>query len=427
MSSDHQRPFKPAMARTSALVLRQQRRWLRRCCAVGGLTVATVSLLNACHTLSWVPEGSPQTTEAAASALQPNGAVAEASASAVATSAPATGPVTPLVAAAPANPAAVDDTPFVQQAAVQSWAASVAERNALDISWVHSALAQAQRAPQVARLIAPAPGGAPKNWLAYRSRFIEPRRVKAGLSFWQGNEAWLTKAQQRFGVPPEIIVGLLGVETIYGQHTGGFRVLDALTTLGFAYPEHAPRDRSPYFRKELEQFLLLCHEESIAPAQPLGSYAGAMGIPQFMPGSWRRWAIDFDGDGRVDLLGNVADAIGSVAHYLAQHGWQADKPTHFAVRPPEASEALAKLLIPDIVPKFSSQDMSALGAGLNADGTQYPGLLALIKLENGTQNAPSYVAGTGNFYALTRYNQSSLYAMAVIELGQTIAQERISR
>jgi membrane-bound lytic murein transglycosylase B len=289
--------------------------------------------------------------------------------------------------------------------------------------WVRAALTQAQRSPAVAKLILPPPASAPQNWTAYRSRFVEPRRIKAGLAFWQANEEWLKKAQEKYGVPPEIIVGLIGVETIYGQHTGGYRVLDALATLGFAYPAQAPRDRSPYFRNELEQFLLLCHEAALSPEQPLGSYAGAMGMPQFMPGSWRRWAVDFDGDGQIDLWRSVPDAIGSVARYLAEHGWQTDKPTHFAVSPPQQSAALAKLLAPDIVPGFSSGDMSALGANLGADATQYPGLLALIKLENG-ERAAQYVAGTNNFYALTRYNQSSLYAMAVIELGQTIAKQR---
>lgn len=316
-----------------------------------------------------------------------------------------------------------EDDAFALRPAVKNWAAVIAMRNNIDIAWVKNALTQAQRMPAIARLILPAPTGTPKNWSAYRSRFIEPKRIKAGLAFWQTNEAWLHKAQAQYGVPPEIIVGLIGVETIYGQQTGGFRVLDALATLGFAYPAQAPYDRSPYFRDELEQFLLLCHEGAIPPELPLGSYAGAMGLPQFMPGSWRRWAVDFDGDGHIDLWRSPADAIGSVARYLAEHGWQSDQATHFHVQPPQDTNAMARLLAPDIVPGFSSEEMRALGATLPAEARQYPGLLALVKLENGIKT-PQYVAGTDNFYVITRYNQSALYAMAVIELGQTIAKQR---
>mgnify|MGYP003704237501 CR=1 FL=1 len=284
--------------------------------------------------------------------------------------------------------------------------------------------AEARYQPTAARFILPAPAGTPKNWAAYRARFVEPRRVKAGVAFWNENEAWLRQAQREYGVPPEIIVGLLGVETLYGRDMGRFRILDALVTLGFDFPANAPRDRSAYFRNELEQYYLLCRDIHANPLEINSSYAGAVGLPQFMPSSWRKYAVDFDGDGRIDLIHSPADAIGSVAHYLAEFGWTRDMPNYYSIRTlPAPGDDLTRLLAPDIVPSFTPEEMEQLGAKLSPQGLQHEGLLALVKLENGN-DAPTYVAGTDNFYAITRYNQSSPYAMAVIELGKAIAQAR---
>ena len=302
------------------------------------------------------------------------------------------------------------------------FADELAERRGLEVAWVRGALAQARFQPSVVRYILPPPAGTAKNWAAYRARFVEPRRIAAGLAFWRDNEATLARAESEYGVPAAIVVGIVGVETIYGQQMGGFRVLDALATLAFDFPA-GRKDRSAYFRDELEQAFVLAHDAGVDPLSIKGSYAGALGMPQFMPGSFNRYAVDYDGDGRIDLHGDAADVIGSVAHFLAEHGWTRDMPTHFGVAAPVDVVERAQLLVPDILPSFSADEMTARGAALAREAEGYAGKLALVELQNGDA-APSYVAGTGNFYAITRYNWSSYYALAVIELGAAIAQER---
>jgi membrane-bound lytic murein transglycosylase B len=305
---------------------------------------------------------------------------------------------------------------------VERFAAALAAREGFDPQALRELLAQARFQPVVARLIMPPPAGTAKNWAAYRSRFVEPKRIRAGLAFWRDNEKWLELAQERWGVPPAIVVGIVGVETIYGQQTGSFRVVDALATLAFDFPP-GRRDRSEFFRDELEQFLLLCRRENVDPLTPRGSYAGAIGLPQFMPSSILRYALDFDEDGHIDLQASAADVIGSVAHYLAQFGWQRDLPTHFDVAVPVEVRERAILLAPDILPSFTPQEFVDHGAQLPETALNTDGKLALIELQNGDA-APSYVAGTSNFYAITRYNWSSYYAMAVIELGEAIQRGR---
>lgn len=291
----------------------------------------------------------------------------------------------------------------------------------MDPAWVRSMVAQAQFKDSVAKFIMPAPAGTAKNWGVYRSRFIDAVRIKAGVAFWRSNEGDLRRAEAQWGVPASIIAGVIGVETIYGRQTGGFRLLDALTTLSLDFPK-GRSDRSAFFQKELGQFLKWCDEQKTDPTTVLGSYAGAMGWPQFMPSSVRAYAVDFDADGRIDLLRSPSDAIGSVARYLAEHGWQRDMPAYYQVTPPNGAEDLAKLLAPDILPSFTVAEMQKAGATLPDAAQNHTGLLALVKLENG-QAAPTYVAGTDNFYAVTRYNQSSYYALAVIQLGQAVARE----
>src|SRR5204863_8672434 len=177
---------------------------------------------------------------------------------------------------------------YGERADVMRFGAEVAERRALDAAWVQAALSQSRYIPSVARLIMPPEAGTAKNWAAYRARFLEPRRIAAGLAVGNANEAWLQLAEERYGVPPEIVVGIVGVETIYGQQMGNFRIADALATLAFNFPEAHPRakERSQYFRGELEHFLVMQDQAQGDPLKPLGSYAGAMGMPQFMPSSW---------------------------------------------------------------------------------------------------------------------------------------------
>jgi membrane-bound lytic murein transglycosylase B len=224
-------------------------------------------------------------------------------------------------------------------------------------------------------------------------------------------------------VPAEIVLAIVGVETFYGRVMGSFRVVDALATLAFDFPP-GRRDRSEFFRSELEELLVWCAREGRDPLVPLGSYAGAMGLPQFMPSSINRYALDFDGDGRIDLHANAADVVGSVARYLSEFGWKAGQPTHFAAAPPTAADDLAPLRERDIVPSFSAAQMLERGVQLGDDARAHEGPLALIELENGNEAPPSYVAGTQNFYVITRYNWSSYYAMAVIDLAQALKEAR---
>lgn len=299
---------------------------------------------------------------------------------------------------------------------------AIAGRLGLEPQWVRHAIGHSHYMPGIARAIAPPPVGTPKNWAVYRSRFIDPVRIRAGVKFWQDNRETLERAEQQTGVPAAIIVGIVGVETIYGQQIGTYRVMDALTTLAFDFPPEHPRatQRAAFFLSELEAFLTLTHRTHTDPLALRGSYAGAMGLPQFMPSSWNKYAVDFDGDGRIDLFHSAADVIGSVANYFKAFGWTAGMPTHFSVRLIAEGIDRAALLAPDILPTFTPADMAAMGGELDATALQHDGTLALVELQNGDDPA-LYVAGTGNFYAITRYNWSSYYALAVIELGQEVA------
>jgi membrane-bound lytic murein transglycosylase B len=302
---------------------------------------------------------------------------------------------------------------------VMRFADQAAQRHGLDAAWVRAQLQQARKIERVQQLIMPPPTGTAKNWRAYRARFLDRERIAAGAAFWRAHHTALARAEVRWGVPAQVIIGVIGVETFYGRITGGFRVIDALATLSFDFPT-GRRDRTPFFRSELEQFLVWCARERCDPAQVQGSFAGAMGLPQFMPGSVNRWAVDFDGDGHINLAASAEDAIGSVARYLHYFGWQRGMPTHFDVRAPDDAAQRVWLLGPDILPLFSAEEFGERGAQLPAEGRAHDGPLALVELENAGA-APSYVAGTRNFWAITRYNWSSYYAMAVIELGAAVA------
>jgi membrane-bound lytic murein transglycosylase B len=315
---------------------------------------------------------------------------------------------------------------FAQHAPALAFARALDEREGWSDEWAQRWMRTAEFNPQVVRLMTPAPSGSPRNWAVYRGRFIEPRRIQAGLQFWRDNEAWLQRAETAFGVPAWLIVGIIGVETLYGQHMGSFRVLDALSTLAFHFPPEHPRAqaRSDFFTGELEALLRKSREAGVPPTQWRGSFAGAIGLPQFMPSNWSLYGVDFDGDGRVDLSRSAADSIGSVARYMQAFGWQTGMPTHFPIQMQATHDALQTLLAPSILPTFTPEAMNTLGARLNAQGLTHPGLLALVELPNGDParggQPTEFVAGTTNFYAITRYNQSSFYALAVIELGQAV-------
>ncbi len=300
-------------------------------------------------------------------------------------------------------------------------ATEMAQRLQANPAWVRKTIGKAHRLGSVIQAVTPGALTAAKNYALYRSRVVEPRRIQAGVRFWQRNAAILARAERETGVSASTIVGILGVETIYGQRMGGYRTLDALSTLAFDFPTEHPKaaQRAAYFLHELEEFLRLCKTQDLDPLAVRGSYAGALGMAQFMPSSWRQYAVDFDDDGRIDLFDSRADAIGSVANYLAAFHWKPGMATHFAVQLDPQKLDLAALLQNDIVPSLSPAALLDKGVALDASGARHPGLLALIELPNGS--APTqYVAGTDNFYTVTRYNWSSFYAMAVIELGQAV-------
>ena len=309
---------------------------------------------------------------------------------------------------------------YGQRSDVRELADQLATQHALPKAWVRQQLAQAHQIPSIPRLVQPPPPGQRKNWAAYRDRFVEPRRIDAGVAFWQEHRQALARAQARFGVPAEIIVGIIGVETFYGRHMGNYRVLDALATLSLDFPSDHPRaaERRDFFRAELGHFLVQLKRHP--QRRWRGSYAGAMGWPQFMPSSWARFAVDFDGDGQIDLITNPVDAIGSVANYFKAFGWKTGLPTHHTIELQASESDLEFLLAPDILPTFSLETMQSKGVRLPEAAQQHPGPYALVELQNG--DAPnSYVVGTENFYVVTRYNWSSYYAMAVIELGAAVA------
>jgi membrane-bound lytic murein transglycosylase B len=304
---------------------------------------------------------------------------------------------------------------------VLAFAAQVADDRGLDRAWVEDQLARARYLPSVAKAIMPGAPGSAKNWAAYRARFIEPRRLAAGLQWWQAHATALADAQQRYGVPAEVVAGVVGVESFYGRMTGNYRVLDSLATLAFDFPK-GRSDRSAFYRNELRAYLVWCALEGRDADSVRGSFAGAIGWPQFMPSSLLKYAVDFDHDGHVDLSAGGDDVVGSVASYLAVFGWQRDMPIYFPVLPPPDPVARARLAVPDIVPTFSVAQLTEAGALLPDAARDFAGPLAFVELQNGDQ-PPSYVAGTPNFYVVTRYNWSSYYAMAVVDLAAALKRE----
>ncbi len=311
-------------------------------------------------------------------------------------------------------------TNFVQWKSVIDFVEHMRDQHGFDPHELNTLFSQASYLEKVVKLINPPAAGKSKNWTAYKQRFLEPVRIQSGLRFWEKHEVDLRRAQSEFGIPPEIIVGILGVETIYGRNQGNIRVIDALTTLGFSYPDTANREnRMRYFREELEQVLLYARENNLDPLSLSGSFAGAIGLPQFMPGSIRRFAVDFDGDGRIDLRNSPADAIGSVASFLTHHGWVKDSPLAYPVSVDNENEAQWKPLIGVVLAATHTIDeLRRSGVTIPVDSS--PELMVgLIDLEDGI-HPTQYWVGSDNFFAITKYNRSFYYAMAVIELGKAI-------
>jgi membrane-bound lytic murein transglycosylase B len=260
----------------------------------------------------------------------------------------------------------------------------------------------------------PAEGRLP--WYKYRNIFLTESRIDGGVKFWRENAHALASAEQQYGVPAEIVVAIIGVETLYGQNTGNHRVIDALSTLAFAYPP-----RSKFFLGELENFLLLCRDEHINPLEPTGSYAGAMGIPQFMPSSFRNYAIDFDHDSRRDIWHNNNDVIASIANYFAQHQWQPGRAIAFPVK--AKGEKYKPMLKGDLKPDLTIAELQSLDVDTSVSLPLNSKIKLLIFEQE--QNEELWAA-LDNFYVITRYNHSPLYAMAVYQLSQAISNKKAS-
>jgi membrane-bound lytic murein transglycosylase B len=293
---------------------------------------------------------------------------------------------------------------------VKAFIGNMAQQHGFDATAVAAILRDARPQPRILELIQ-RPAERTLAWWEYRQRFINDDRINGGVKVWQTHREQLARIADRTGVPEEYLVAITGVETSYGRVMGGYRVLDALTTLGFDYPP-----RSDFFRRELEQFLLLTREDKIDPRKPMGSYAGAMGIPQFMPSSVRAYAVDDGKDGLRDLHQYGPDVFASVANYFVEHGWQPGAPVLAELNhnnPPD-DPATTKLSLDDTLGSLHRRGY--IFSSPKPEDT--PVMLLPVQFEQSL----GWRAGFQNFYVITRYNRSALYAMAVHELAQSIAQ-----
>lgn len=313
---------------------------------------------------------------------------------------------------------------FVQWREVSEFIDGMVAKHAFNRTELESVFGKLDYVERAVQLVKPAPPGQPKNWRAYRARFVEPIRINAGVAFWEQHAEALARAEAQYGVPAEIIVGIIGVESVYGRYTGNFRVLDVLTTLAFAYPDTSNRvSRMAFFRGEVENTLLLARESGIDPFSLHGSYAGAIGWPQFMPGSIRAYAVDFDGDRQIDLRNSPVDAIGSVANFLVRHGWKPGGPLVFpATVTGDGANRWQDLIGKGLVADIRLDELKAVGI---VPGIEPPEnlLYGLVDLQNGYEPTEYWIAAD-NFFAITKYNRSYFYAMSVIELGRAVKAAR---
>lgn len=301
---------------------------------------------------------------------------------------------------------------FLQHEDALSFVAEMTDKHGFDRNTLLDAIDRASHDERVIRLIKPPTTPGTRSWQNYRGRFLGEARIDGGVSFWRRHAGTLDLASERFGVPPEIIVAIVGVETHYGSYTGSFEAVSALATLAFDYPP-----RASLFRRELENLFLLAREQARDPFSYRGSFAGALGYPQFLPSSIRNYAVDFDGDGDIDFDSDPTDAIGSVANYLAAHGWQTGQPVAVEVALPHELD-VKSLIDAGIEP--SLDHLLIMSKGIEArHGQLHPAQATLFDLPTPGANT-EYWLGYRNFYVITRYNRSSFYAMSVFELAETI-------
>lgn len=317
-----------------------------------------------------------------------------------------------FIAAAPAM-AAKHAASFAENPEVQAFIREMHEKHGIDSRELARSFARTKPIAAVIKAILPPRDPGIRSWVAYRARYVDVQRIALGETFWQEQHAALSDARARFGVPEEIIVAIIGIESLYGLNRGHFGTFAALSTLAFGYPP-----RATLFRQELEELLLLARETHRDPLWFKGSYAGALGLPQFLPSSVRRYAVAADRNGHIDLAASPADAISSIANFLAVHGWEQDAPVSAAAT--VAGEGFAQLIEAGIAPQKTPGEMAAFGVTAS-DAPELPA--ALIDLAT-PQQATEYRLGYRNFYVLTRYNRSSFYAMAVYDLAQAMRAAR---
>ena len=306
-------------------------------------------------------------------------------------------------------------TSGLEAAAYQQFAEEMAREHDFDADRVFGVLSQAAYQQEIIDAISSPAEALP--WYRYRPIFLTEARIDEGIAFWDTHESTLNEATARYGVPAPIMVAIIGVESRYGRHRGRHRVLDALRTLAFDYPP-----RGDFFRRELKQYFLLAREEGIDLTEPRGSYAGAMGVPQFISSSYRAYAVDLNGNGRRDLWDEIPDVVGSVANYFERHGWQPGAPV--VDRVSVNGEAWESLLNDDLKPRSTAAELRSAGVSVpeDVDGGRSA---KLLRLEG--EDGPEYFAAYRNFYVITRYNHSPLYAMAVYQLAEAIAERRGAR
>jgi membrane-bound lytic murein transglycosylase B len=295
--------------------------------------------------------------------------------------------------------------PLGERPAVRAFIGELVERHGFNEAELTKMFSRVERIEPVLQFIAP---GERPPWQDYRAQFVNDRRIAGGLAFWQANRRHLERAEREYGIPAAIIVAIVGIETNYGRNMGRYRVIDALATLAFEYPP-----RAQFFRSELEQYLLLARESDLDIFAVRGSYAGAIGLPQFMPRSVRRYGVDFDGDGAVDLRRSSADAVGSVANFLKSHGWQPGEPVAFRASVPSGLAAV--LADGGVQPRLRLGDLLNAGVSLSGVPPSREALGALVALGS------EYRVGLQNFYVITRYNRSAYYATAVADLAEALA------
>jgi len=322
-----------------------------------------------------------------------------------------------LLAVSAGSARAEEEVPenYALRADVAGFIHELVERHAFDAEELRQVFSHARREDAVIAAMRAQPRQT-DSWHAYRSLFVNERHVRAGIEFWREQREPLARARRIYGVPEEIIVAIIGIETFYGRNTGRWRVIDALATLAFDYPP-----RALFFREELENYLLFVRQLELDVFSVKGSYAGAIGIPQFMPGSYLRYAVDFDGDGVIDLGGNAADAIGSVANFLQRHGWQRGAPVQRAVR--IRGDGYEALVAADPLPQHTLEELAKAGVELRGKALPADTRAVLLRLQTPQQPA-DFRAGLQNFYVLTRYNRSLFYALSVADLAEQLRAAR---